>query len=131
MEIDLEHGRMRLLVPEDAAGQIGLRPVIDNAMVSRVLDVLHEEPRVLPDAWGARNNSYRQRLAAGDVLEVAALARDLEARSRGRNALSAIERNLLDTCRRQLVSELAVAMDVTSAHAEAELQSLVAGVDPV
>ena len=57
VEIDLEHGRMRLLIPEDAAGQIGLRPVIDDAMVSRVFDVLQEEPRGQPGAWGGRNNN--------------------------------------------------------------------------
>jgi RNA polymerase-interacting CarD/CdnL/TRCF family regulator len=80
--------------------------------------------RLSPDARPARSKSYRRRLVDGDVLEVAALVRDLEGRSSCRNGLSALERGLLETCRRQLVSEFAVALRLAPTDAEARLDSL-------
>jgi CarD family transcriptional regulator len=132
LEIRIEHEDMRVLVPEDAVDRVGLRSVMDDGMLSEVLGVLRETPLPVARPWNARHKSYRRRMADGDVLEIAALVRDLEGRSSYHNGLlSTIERQLLHNCRQQLVSELAVAMRLAPEAAEARLDSLVGHAAPL
>lgn len=127
LEIRIEHEEMRVLVPENAVDRIGLRAVIDSEMLAEVCGVLREAPLPVARPWSTRLKSYRRRIADGDVLEIAALVRDLEGRSSDHNGLlSGTERNLLHNCRQQLVSELAVAMRLAPEDAEARVDSLVA-----
>jgi CarD family transcriptional regulator len=127
--IRIEHAQLRVLVPEDAVDRVGLRPVMEGQVLSDVLHVLEERPHPMLQPWSARSKDYRARLADGDVLSVAGLVRDLEGRCSDRNGLSAMERSLLQSCRRRLVSELALALALTPGDAEAHLDSLV-GRDP-
>jgi CarD family transcriptional regulator len=125
VEIRIEHEDMRVLVPADAVDRVGLRSVIDDGMLSEVLGILGEAPLPVARPWNARHKSYRRRMADGDVLEIAALVRDLEGHSNDHNGLSVTERQLLHNCRQQLVSEMAVAMRLAPEDAEARLDSLV------
>lgn len=80
VEIDVPHAHVRVAVPADGARRLGLRPVMGRRMLTRVSEVLAARPEEILGPWNARRNGYRERLAAGDLLELAALVRDLHAR---------------------------------------------------
>lgn len=104
-------GDMRVMIPIAAARQCGLRPVIPAERVPAVLDRLGDPAPPMDPNWNHRYREHADKLRTGDVLEVAAVVRNLSARLRERG-LSGGERRLLDQARQILVSELALASGV-------------------
>lgn len=116
---------MTVLIPTEAAGQAGLRPVVDGDAAERVLALLRTARPPEVSSWNQRYRDNAERLRGGDILEVASVVRDLSARERAKG-LSTGERRMLDSARQILVSELALAMDLPEAEVGALLQRLLA-----
>jgi CarD family transcriptional regulator len=126
LEIDLDHHALRVMLPCESAEAVGLRPVMDRCGLARIVAVLEEEPDPVLPSWPARQKRYRERLRDGDVLELAALVRDLAMRD-AESGLSTTERELYERSRRILVSELRYALDVDPEHASAYIDAHIAG----
>jgi len=112
----LETG-MKIMIPIDNVDSVGLRKVIDRAMVTKVYKILREK-KVETDqqTWNRRYREYTEKIKTGSVLQIATVLRDLFVLKGGKE-LSFGERKMLDTARNLLVKELSIAR----AHSEEKI----------
>lgn len=118
LEIELAHASLRILVPSDATAAVGLRPVVGRRRMRDIVDVLESTPDGMDATWSARQKHYREKLKGGDVLQLAAVIRDLAVRA-GASPLSTSERELYERSRRVLASELRYVLGVDAERAGA------------
>ena len=103
LKLDLVDRALTIMVPCESATAIGLRAVIGPSEVRQIVAVLEAEPAPAPTNWSARERHYREKLRRRDVLELAAVVRDLGTRAHpDRLALrdSSSTTNSTATCRR-------------------------------
>ena len=125
LELDLAHSSLKIMVPCDAAASVGLRAVVGPRQLARIAAVLGGQPNLNGSNWPARRRHYRAQLQGGDVLELAAVVRDLAARA-SEAGLSSNERELYERSRRVLVSELRYALGVDTEQAAAYIDERIA-----
>ena len=119
----LDNG-MTIRVPLEQASANGMREVIGDEGVERVLEVLKDHSRpAKKQTWNRRYREYMTKIKTGDPLEVAEVLRDLLLLRAGK-ALSFGERKMFDQAHGLVVQELAVARDVDEAAIEAEIASI-------
>jgi CarD family transcriptional regulator len=108
---------MKIMIPIDNVDSVGLRKVIDRAMVTKVYKILRQK-KVETDqqTWNRRYREYTEKIKTGSVLEIATVLRDLFV-LKGDKELSFGERKMLDTARNLLVKELSIAR----AHSEEKI----------
>jgi len=98
-------GDMKLMLPVDKVEEAGLRPLIDAAQVDEVVKVLQAESEQLQGSWNKRFHMNLERLKTGNILDAAAIARNLS-RQNAKKKISSGERRLLDLSRQILITEL-------------------------
>lgn len=103
-------GNLKLMLPADKIEEIGLRDVIEKEKISEVAEVLAGESDDVQGSWNKRFHATLDRMKSGDILEVAAVARNLS-RQHLKRKISGGERRLLELSRQILISELIFAMD--------------------
>ncbi|MBI5500135.1 MAG: hypothetical protein HY907_07815 [Deltaproteobacteria bacterium] len=109
---------IRLTVPVRGALAVGLRKPIDRKTADALLDVFKEPNSVVERVpWARQHRHYLQLLHSGSAAEVARVMRDL-LRLRLRKELSFGQRQLLDSARRMLIKEVALACGATEATVE-------------
>ena len=119
--IDVQGTDIRLVVPVQGARAVGLRRPIDRKTATSVLGVFKEQRSAVEGIpWVRQIRHYQQLLHSGSAEEVARVLRDL-LRLRLRRELSFGQRRLLDTARRMLVKEVALAFGDTEARVERRL----------
>lgn len=98
-------GGMKVMIPLHNAVNIGIRQVISQSEVEKVMDVLRTAP-IQPNAnWNRRFNTNLLKIKTGSIYSVAEVVRSLVLQDQAKK-LSTGERRLLDTARQILVSEL-------------------------
>ncbi len=95
-------------VPEERALEVGLRPVITEAEIAAVYDILSQEQTEMESNWNKRFRANMEKIKGGDIAEVADVYRNLFIRDRERG-LSTGERKMLSDVQQMLISELALA----------------------
>ena len=95
-------------VPEERALEVGLRPVITEAEIAAVYDILSAEQTEMESNWNKRFRANMEKIKGGDIAEVADVYRNLFIRDRERG-LSTGERKMLSDVQQMLISELALA----------------------
>lgn len=118
LEIDLAHSSMKIMLPCDAAASVGLRAVVGPGRLRRIVAVLESKPDLGGKVWKTRKKHYQAQLKGGDVLELAAVVRDLAARA-AESGLSPSEREVYEHSRWVLASELRYALGVDPEQAAA------------
>ena len=108
----LPMGNMKLMLPIDKIDEIGLRDVIGKEKIPEVAEVLSGEAEQSQGSWNKRFHANLDRMKTGDILEVAAIARNLM-RQNEKKKISSGEQRLLETARQILISELVFALDKT------------------
>jgi CarD family transcriptional regulator len=100
---------MKIMIPIDNVESVGLRKIIDRAMVTKVYKVLRQK-KIETDqqTWNRRYREYTEKIKTGSILEIAKVLRDLFV-LKGDKELSFGERKMLDTARNLLVKELSIA----------------------
>jgi CarD family transcriptional regulator len=106
--LTMPYGGMRVMIPMNNAQNIGLREVIGETEVAKVIDVLKNAPIQVNANWNRRFNVNLSKIKSGNIYEVAEVVRNLMLQDRVKK-LSTGERRLLDTARQILVSELVLA----------------------
>lgn len=106
--LTMPYGGMRVMIPMKNAENVGLREVIGEPEVSKVVDVLKNAPIQLNANWNRRFNVNLSKIKSGNIYEVAEVVRNLMLQDKVKK-LSTGERRLLDTARQILVSELVLA----------------------
>ena len=108
----LPMGNLKLMLPIDKIDEIGLRDVIGKEKIPEVAEVLSGAEEHLQGSWNKRFHANLERMKTGDILEVAAIARNLM-RQNEKKKISSGEQRLLENARQILISELVFALDKT------------------
>jgi CarD family transcriptional regulator len=110
-------GSMKVMIPTDNVENLGLRDIISKEDVEDIQAVLRDKPERVMGSWNKRFHAILERMKKGDILDVAAVARNLSLQDR-RRKISSGERRLMDLARQMLVSELVYACDKTPEEVE-------------
>lgn len=117
-------GDLEVLVPLRKGEEVGLRHTIGADEVERLFDALVKADLNLPLQWPPRYRAEQEILARGGAYELARLIGVL-ARREVEKGLAATEREVLDTAKSMLASELAVVEDLDLADAASRLDDLI------
>ncbi len=110
--LEMPMSSLKVMLPVDHLDKIGLRDVIDSSRVEDVKKVLASKPDRMQGSWNKRFQANLARMKSGDIMDVAAVARNLSLQDKKRR-ISSGERRLMDLSRQILVSELTFACDST------------------
>src|SRR5467141_4042380 len=118
LTIKILHNDMTVNVPCENAEAVGLRGVIDEQMVEKVLKALQGSGTVMPKNWNRRFKHNRDKMKTGDIFELAEVVRNLSLRDHEKG-LSTGEKQMFVKAKKILASELmyAKAMDEDEAGA--------------
>ena len=108
--MQLPMGSLKLMLPVDKIKEIGLREVIDKSQLGEVEKVLSGESDDAVGSWNKRYHATLDRLKTGDILEVAAVARNIS-RQNVKRKISSGEARLMELSRQILISELVYVLD--------------------
>ena len=123
LTIKILHNDMTVMVPTANAARAGLRRVIDEDTVKKVLAVLQDECSEMPKNWNRRFKHNRDKIKTGDVYELAEVVRNLAIRE-AEKGLSTGEKQMFTRARKILASELMYALERTAEEVEVHLDSL-------
>jgi CarD family transcriptional regulator len=119
----LDNG-MKIMIPMNKVGLVGLREIIGEKDVRRVYTILREkEVSVDSTTWNRRYREYMDKIKTGSVFDVAEVMRDLY-RLKAEKSLSFGERRMLETARGLIVKEIAVARRKSEDKVRAEIEKI-------
>lgn len=124
LTIKILHNDMTVMVPCENAGRAGLRRVIGEEAVNKVLGVLRDEVSEMPKNWNRRFKHNREKIKTGDVYELAEVVRNLAIRE-NEKGLSTGEKQMYTRSKKILASELMYALDMEEDDAEDHLDSII------
>ena len=123
LTIKILHNDMTVMVPCENAGVAGLRRVIDEETVKKVLAVLQDDISEMPKNWNRRFKHNRDKIKTGDIYELAEVVRNLAIREHDKG-LSTGEKQMFTRAKKILASELMYALEKNEEEAEAYLDDL-------
>jgi CarD family transcriptional regulator len=123
LTIKILHNDMTVMVPCDNAHRAGLRRVIDEEQVRRVIEVLTGEVSDMPKNWNRRFKYNREKIKTGDVFELAEVVRNLAIRE-WEKGLSTGEKQMYTRAKKILASEFMYALDKDEEGAEEYIDEL-------
>ena len=106
--LNIKASSLKVMVPCQNAGNVGLRRVVRNGEVQKVLDLLSVGENGGNGDWKDRFKENSDRMRTGSLLEVAGVLKSLIALHQAK-PLSFREKKMLERARYLLVSELAMA----------------------
>ncbi len=116
LTIKILHNDMTVNVPCENAEAVGLRRVIDEQMVEKVLKALQGSGTVMPKNWNRRFKHNRDKMKTGDIFELAEVVRNLSLRDHEKG-LSTGEKQMFVKAKKILASELMYAKAMDEAEA--------------
>src|ERR671939_479312 len=125
LTIKILHNDMTVMVPCENAGLAGLRRVIDQETVEKVLGVLQDDISEMPKNWNRRFKHNRDKIKTGDIYELAEVVRNLAIREHEKG-LSTGEKQMYTRAKKILASELMYALEMGEDEAEEHLDGLLA-----
>lgn len=119
----LDNG-MKVMIPTTAAGNNGLREIMDDSEVEAVFGVLKEkEISVETTTWNRRYREYMEKIKSGEPKQIAEVLRDLYLLKNDKD-LSFGERKMLDTAKSLLVKELSIAKNIDEDDVERQFTDI-------
>jgi CarD family transcriptional regulator len=128
LTIKILHNDMTVMVPCANAGKAGLRRVIDEDTVKKVLAVLTDDVSEMPKNWNRRFKHNRDKIKTGDIYELAEVVRNLAVREQDKG-LSTGEKQMYTRAKKILASEMMYALDKSEDESEAYLDDLLSRTD--
>ncbi|HCS75396.1 MAG TPA: CarD family transcriptional regulator [Clostridiales bacterium] len=113
-------GGMKVMVPTKNVKELGMRDIIPDTDINKVVSILKSPYGTLPDNWNKRYRLNLEKIKTGDIYEVANVVRDLMIRDRDKG-LSSAEKKMLNNARQILISELCL----STSTEEEEISSLI------
>ncbi len=122
----LDNG-MKIMIPTDKVGSVGLREVIPKSKVKEVYKILKAKNgnSTRSQTWNRRYREYMEKIKTGSIFDIAEVLRDLYLLKFDKD-LSFGERKMLDTARNLLIKEISVARNVKERVVERELEKIFA-----
>jgi CarD family transcriptional regulator len=125
LTLKILHNDMTVMVPCCNAGKAGLRRIIDEEAVKKVMAVLEDDMSEMPKNWNRRFKHNRDKIKTGDIYELAEVVRNLAIREFDKG-LSTGEKQMFTRAKKILASELMYALDKDEEEAEAYLDEVLA-----
>ena len=129
LTIKILHNDMTVNVPSENADTVGLRKVIDEQMVTKVMKALTGSGTQMPKNWNRRFKHNRDKMKTGDILELAEVVRNLALRDREKG-LSTGEKQMFVKAKKILASELMYAKDMDEETCAEWLEEVLASDSP-
>jgi CarD family transcriptional regulator len=126
LTIKILHNDMTVNVPCENAEAVGLRRVIDEVMVEKVLKALQGSGTVMPKNWNRRFKHNRDKMKTGDIFELAEVVRNLSLRDHEKG-LSTGEKQMFVKAKKILASELMYAKSLDEDAAAEWLDDVLSG----
>ena len=123
LTIKILHNDMTVMVPCENAGLAGLRRVIGEDDVKKVIKVLTGQVSEMPKNWNRRFKYNREKIKTGDVFELAEVVRNLAIRE-WEKGLSTGEKQMYTRAKKILASEFMYVLGKNEDGAEAYLDEL-------
>ena len=123
LTIKILHNDMTVMVPSEKAAATGLRRVMDEEAVKKVLGVIQEECSEMPKNWNRRFKHNRDKIKTGDIYELAEVVRNLAVREAAKG-LSTGEKQMFTRAKKILASELMYALEMDEEQVEDHLYAL-------
>lgn len=102
---------MKVLVPLGSMADVGIRDIKSPEEMDKVLDVFKDPTKEkMPANWNRRYRFHQDKIKTGDLEEIAKVIKNLESLDREK-ALSTGERNILNTARQIILSEMVLVYD--------------------
>ena len=101
-------GEVKVMVPIAKAEQIGVRNIITENEVPKVLEILEEDETEMSNNWNKRYRDNMDKMRSGNIYEVADVVRNLSFKQKEKG-LSTGEKKMLNSAKQILVSELVLA----------------------
>lgn len=125
LKIVFVRGDMEVLVPLRKGQEVGLRHTVGRDEIDQVYESLAKADLSLPTQWPPRYRAEQDILAGGSAYDLARLIgvlskRDIE------KGLAATEREVLESAKNMLSSELAVVQKLSLADASSQLDAFIA-----
>jgi CarD family transcriptional regulator len=115
---------MTIMIPTATSANVGLRAIISDDEVTKVIDILKErDVQVTAQTWNRRYRDYMDKIKTGSVFEVAVVLRDLFLLKEDKE-LSYGERKMLDTAKNLLVKELSLAKQMDQDKVERQIEKI-------
>jgi CarD family transcriptional regulator len=125
LTIKILHNDMTVNVPAENAEKVGLRKVIDEQMVEKVMKSLTGGGTQMPKNWNRRFKHNRDKMKTGDIFELAEVVRNLALRDHEKG-LSTGEKQMYVKAKKILASELMYAKDMDEDEAAEWLDGVLA-----
>ena len=123
--LNIKASSLKVMVPCQNAGSVGLRRVVKNGEIQKVLDALSINENGSNGDWKDRFKENSDRMRTGSLLEVAGVLKSLIALHQAK-PLSFREKKMLERARYLLVSELAMARNCEESKVEEILTTALA-----
>ena len=115
--LNIKSSNLKVTVPFHSVEAVGLRRVVRNGEIQKILDYLSDGESANAADWKDRFKENSDRMRTGSLLEVAAVLKSLLVLKESKS-LSFREKKMLERARYLLVSELAMARNCEEAHIE-------------
>jgi CarD family transcriptional regulator len=116
-ELKIKASSLKVTIPCANAGNVGLRRVVKNGDVQKIINFLSDGDCGNNTDWKDRFKENSDKMRTGSLLEVAVVLKSLLALNQAK-PLSFREKKMLDRARYLLVSELAMARSVNDDEME-------------
>ena len=123
LTIKILHNDMTVNVPCENAEKVGLRRVIDEQMVEKVMKALQGSGTTMPKNWNRRFKHNRDKMKTGNIFELAEVVRNLAVRN-NEKGLSTGEKQMFVKAKKILASELMYAKSMDEEEAAAWLDDV-------
>ena len=106
--LNIKSSSLKVMVPFHNVGMVGLRRVVRNGEIQKILDFLTDGDCDSNTDWKYRFKENSDRMRTGSLLDVAAVLKSLLMLNQSKN-LSFREKKMLERARYLLISELSMA----------------------
>ena len=115
--LKIKSSSLKVMVPFHNVGTVGLRRVVKNGEIQKIVDFLEDGECDNNADWKYRFKENSERMRTGSLLEVANVLKALLVLNQSKS-LSFREKKMLERARYLLVSELAMAKNCEEPHIE-------------
>jgi CarD family transcriptional regulator len=126
--LKIKANSLKVMVPFQNVGSVGLRRVVKNGEIQKILDFLVDGECENTVDWKDRYRENSERMRTGSLLEVAAVLKGLLILNRAK-PLSFREKKMLERARYLLVSELSMAKNCEDVEVEELLSNALAKIN--
>jgi CarD family transcriptional regulator len=124
LTIKILHNDMTVMVPTANAAVAGLRRVIDEETLQKVIAVLQDQCSDMPKNWNRRFKHNRDKIKTGDIYELAEVVRNLAIRDH-QKGLSTGEKQMYTRAKKVLASEMMYALDMDEDQVDGHLIAVI------